>query len=199
MNGILSFRPTAILLLSLFIASTLVLAADYPQAQISNGQITVKMYLPDAQNGYYRSTRFDWSGAVSSVQYKGHEYYGTWFDRIDPKVINWVHQGPEIVSGPCSGLFGPVDEFETPLGFNEAQPGGTFIKIGVGVLRKAEGGYNRYQPYEVLDSGKRAIKKASDSVEFTQELNDPATGYAYVYRKTVRLEKASRRWRSNTA
>ncbi len=189
MNGILSFRPTAILLLSLFIASTLVLAADYPQAQISNGQITVKMYLPDAQNGYYRSTRFDWSGAVSSVQYKGHEYYGTWFDRIDPKVINWVHQGPEIVSGPCSGLFGPVDEFETPLGFNEAQPRGTFIKIGVGVLRKAEGSYNRYQPYDVLDSGKRAITKASDSVEFTQELNDPATGYAYVYRKTVRLEK----------
>jgi len=26
-------------------------------------------------------------------------------------------------------------------------------------------------------------------VEFTQELSDPAAGYAYLYRKTVRLEK----------
>jgi hypothetical protein len=74
-------------------------AADFPQAEISNGQIMAKIYLPDAKNGYYRSTRFDWSGAVYSLQYKGHDFYGTWYDRIEPKVINWVHQGPEIVSG----------------------------------------------------------------------------------------------------
>ena len=37
-------------------------AADPPQAEITNGQIRVKLYLPDARNGYYRATRFDWSG-----------------------------------------------------------------------------------------------------------------------------------------
>lgn len=181
--------PAAALLLSLFISSTLSLAADYPQAEISNGQIKAKMYLPDATNGYYRSTRFDWSGAIYSLEYKGHNYYGVWYDRIDPKVINWVYQGSDIVSGPCSALAGPVNEFQTPLGFDEAKPGGTFIKLGVGVLRKVEGEYNRYFPYEVLNPGKWTVKKGRDSVEFTQELSDPNSGYAYVYRKVVRLTK----------
>ena len=162
-------------------------AADFPRAEISNGQITAKLYLPDAANGYYRSTRFDWSGAVYSLRYKGHEFYGPWFDRIDPKIVNWVHQGPEIVSGPCSALMGPVNEFQTPLGWTGAKPGGTFIKIGVGVLRKGEGDYDRCVPYEVLNPGKWTVKKASGSVEFTQELSDPASGYGYTYRKVVRL------------
>ena len=164
-------------------------AADVPEARISNEQITAKIHLPDAKNGYYRSTRFDWSGAVYSLQYKGHDFYGTWYDRIDPKVINWVHQGPEIVSGPCSALAGPVNEFATPLGLDEAKPGGTFIKIGVGVLRRGEGNYNRYFPYEVLDAGKWSVKKTTDSVEFTQELSDTNSSYGYVYRKVVRLAK----------
>ncbi len=181
--------PAAALLLGLLLSSMPTAAAEFPQAEISNGQITAKMYLPDAKTGYYRSTRFDWSGAVYSLQYKGHEFYGAWYDRIDPKVINWVHQGSEIVSGPCSALMGPVDEFATPLEWNEAKPGGTFIKLGVGVLRRGDGNYNRYVPYEVLDPGKRSVKKGRDSIEFTQELSDPASGYAYVYRKVVRLER----------
>jgi hypothetical protein len=181
------WRSAAALLLGLSISSTSGRAADFPQAEISNGQITTRMYLPDATNGYYRSTRFDWSGAIFSLQYRGHDFYGTWFDRVDPKVINWVHQGPEIVCGPCGALAGPVDEFETVLGWNEAKPGGTFIKIGVGVLRKGDGAYNRFAPYEVLDSGKWSVKKEGDSIEFTQELSEPTSGYAYVYRKAVRL------------
>ena len=115
-------RLVAALLSSLFISSTPGPAADFPRAEISNGQITAKIYLPDAKDGYYRSTRFDWSGAIYSLQHKGHEFYGTWFDRIDPMVIDWVHQGPEIVAGPCSALAGPVDEFQV-LGWNEAKRG----------------------------------------------------------------------------
>lgn len=183
-----SLYAWSVFLLSLPAGSAVLSAAGFPEAQISNGEITAKIYLPDAKNGYYRSTRFEWSGAVYSLRYKGHEYYGQWYDRIDPTVINWVHQGPEIVSGPCSALWGPVNEFETPLGYNEAKAGGTFIKIGVGVLRKpADGRYNKYQPYEVLDPGKWTVKQNADSIEFTQELSDPSSGYAYLYRKVVRL------------
>ena len=181
------------LFVGVLIGSTLAVAADFPQARISNGQITANVYLPDAKNGYYRSTRFDWSGAVYSLQYKGHDFYGIWYDRVDPKVINWHFEGSEIVSGPCSALYGPVNEFATPLGWDEAKPGGTFIKIGVGVLRKGEGNYNRYVPYEVLDPGKWSVKKSDDSIEFTQDLSDPASGYGYVYRKVVRLVKGQPR------
>jgi hypothetical protein len=162
-------------------------AADYPEAQISNGLLTAKMYLPDAKNGYYRSTRFDWSGAIYSLQYKGNEYYGVWYDRIDPKVVNWVFEGDEIVSGPCSALAGPVNEFQTPLGWDDAQPGGSFIKLGVGVLRRGEGTYNRFVHYEVLNPGTWTVNKSANSVEFIQELKAPELGYGYVYRKVVTL------------
>jgi hypothetical protein len=177
------------LLVSFFIGSTTGLAASFPQAEISNGQIAAKIYLPDAKNGYYRSTRFDWSGAIYSLRYKGHDFYGPWFDQVDPTVINWVYQGSKIVSGPCSALEGPVDEFQTPLGWDEAKPGGTFIKIGVGVLRKTGADYNRYLPYEVVDPGKWSVRMHKDSIEFQQELSDPASGYGYLYRKIIRLTK----------
>ncbi len=159
------------------------------QAQISNGLVTAKLYLPSAENGYYRSTRFDWSGAIYSLTYKRHEYYGPWYDKIDPTVINWVHRDGLVVSGPCSALMGPANEFAMPLGWDAAQPGGTFIKIGVGVLRKDNDKYNQYRPYPVLNSGKWTVRKSRNQVVFTQELTDPDSGYGYVYRKTVRLEK----------
>ena len=167
-------------------------AADPPQAEITNGQIRVKLYLPDARNGYYRGTRFDWSGVIAGLEYKGHNYYGPWFNRVDPKVHDYRYEGAEIIASPCSGITGPVEEFLThgsALGWDEAKAGGTFIKIGVGVLRKDEGSYNSVKEYEIVDLGKWSVRKHADSIEFTQELTDPSSGTSYVYRKTVRLTK----------
>ena len=129
----------ALAVLLAIIATGSCLAAEHPEASITNGQITARIYLPDPVKGYYRSTRFDWSGALYSLEYAGHNYYGVWYDKVDPTVINWKWNGTEIISGPCSALYGPVDEFQTPLGWDEAKPGGTFIKIGVGVLRRGDG------------------------------------------------------------
>jgi hypothetical protein len=167
-------------------------AAGPPQAEISNGRIRVKLYLPDARNGYYHATRFDWSGVIASLDYKGHNYYGPWFNRVDPKVHDFTYEGAEIVASPCTGDTGPVEEFQTngsALGWDEAKAGGTFIKIGVGVLRKDESNYDAFKQYEIVDPGKWSVRKHADSIEFTQELSDPLSGYSYVYRKTVRLVK----------
>jgi hypothetical protein len=38
-----------------------------------------------------------------------------------------------------------------------------------------------------VDSGKWTVTKKPDSVEFTQVLDDGADGYAYIYRKVIRL------------
>ena len=165
-------------------------AADPPQAAITNGQIRLKLYLPDAKNGYYRGTRFDWSGVIASLEYKGHTYYGPWFDRVDPKVHDYRYAGTKIVASPCSGALGPVEEFATngtALGWDEAKVGGTFIKIGVGVLRKEDRNYDYVKQYEIVDPGEWAVKQHRHSVEFTQKLTDPSSGYGYIYRKTVRL------------
>jgi hypothetical protein len=166
--------------------------ADFPSAGISNGQIRVKLYLPDATNGFYRASRFDWSGAIGSLEYKGHNYYGPWFGRIDPNVHDFGYEGAEVIASPCAGDSGPVEEFQTngsALGWDEAKPGGTFIKIGVGVLRKDAEPYDFVKLYPIVSTGKWSVSKHPDSVEFTQQLSDPQSGYAYLYRKTVRLVK----------
>jgi len=178
---------TTIALSHLGLSVGLLTAADFPEAEITNGQIRARMYLPDVKNGYYRGTRFDWSGVLYSLQYRGHDYYGPWYQKTDPKVRDFVYEGSDIITGPCSSITGPVDEFR-PVGWDEAKPGGTFVKIGVGALRKPdEGSYDNYRLYEIVDPGKWTITKHPDSVEITQELAGSSSGYGYVYRKTVRL------------
>ena len=153
--------------------------AEFPGAEISNGLIEAKLYLPDAEKGYYRGTRFDWSGVIHSLRYKGHEFFGQWFERYDPVLHD--------------AIMGPVEEFltgETALGYAEAKPGGTFIRIGVGAVRKPdEQTFQRFHTYELVNPGKWRVAKAADRVEFTHELTDETSGYAYLYRKTVRLAK----------
>ena len=189
-------------------------AAEPPHAEISNGQITAKIYLPDPANGFYRSTRFDWSGAIGSLVYEGHNFYGPWFYRTDPTVYDLGYDEKGVVSAPFTAMVGPSEEFGTDgaaLGFAEAKPGGTFVKIGVGILRKPQAGeppmpppppargnagpggrggpdrYDHSRTYTLVDPGKWTTKKTRDSVEFTQELNDAADGYGYIYRKVIRL------------
>ena len=174
-------------LCSLGLSMGVLSAASAPHAEITNGPVRAQIYLPDAKDGYYRGTRFDWSGVIHSLQTQGHDYYGPWYDRTDPKVHDFVYEGDDIVAGPCSAITGPVEEFK-PLGWDEAKSGGHFIKIGVGALRKPDGEkYDNYRLYEIADGGKWTVQKNSDSIEFTQELTDSASGYGYVYRKTVRL------------
>jgi hypothetical protein len=166
-------------------------AADFPSVEIANGLIRAKIYLPDAQNGYYRGTRFDWSGVVYSLQYQEHNYYGPWVQRMDAKVRDFVYEGPDIVGGPCSSISGPVDEFGQ-MGWEEAKPGGRFIKIGVGALgRRDEDRYDSFRLFEIVDPGKWTIGRSRDSIDFTQQLADSSSGYGYVYRKALRLVKGS--------
>jgi len=81
-----------------------------------------------------------------------------------------------------------VEEFKTPLGYDNAMPGGTFVKVGVGVLRKGDNAsYSSYKAYQVVDSGKWSVKRTADSLVFTQVLDSPTSEYKYVYTKTMRL------------
>jgi hypothetical protein len=193
MSTLLDIRLAAILASVLFFGLPVgwaMLATEAPHVELSNGPLRLKIYLPDAANGYYRGTRFDWSGEIASLEYEGHHYYGPWFNSVDPKVHDYRYAGTGIIASPCSAAAGPVEEFQTngsALGFDEAKVGGTFIKIGVGVLRKDEPKYDYVKQYEIVDHGKWTVQRHHDSVEFTQELTDPSSGYGYVYRKTVRL------------
>lgn len=163
-------------LLLVVLALTQLAGPPPPQAEISNGPLRATVNLPDAQAGYYRGTRFDWSGVVSSLTWNGHEYFGEWFERYEPTLHD--------------AITGPVEEFltgDSSLGYDEAKVGEAFVRIGVGAVRKPEEpAYRRFGTYDIVDPGTWKIERASDRIDFVHELGD-TNGYAYVYRKTLRL------------
>jgi 6-phosphogluconolactonase len=149
-----------------------------PQIEISDKTIHAKIYLPDAHQGYYQATRFDWSGVIASLEANGHSYFGKWFDAADQR-----SHDPKI----NDAITGPVEEFQA-LGYNESKPGETFVKIGVGSLRKPnEPAYRQFATYEIADPGRWTIRKGASWIEFTQQLSD-ADGYSYIYRKRLSLD-----------
>lgn len=160
------------------LCNSLLVGQNYPKAEITNGLIQAELMLPDAQHGSYQGTRFDWSGVISSLQYKDHQYFARWYEHHDPKIHD--------------AITGPVEEFRTNdsgLGYDETKVGGTFVRIGIGRVRKPdEKAYRPYDTYEVVDPGKWTVRKHKDRIEFTQRLRSDE-GYAYVYTKTVRLVK----------
>lgn len=166
-------------------------ASQPPEATIANGKIKAKLFLPDAKTGYYRGTRFDWSGVVSSLEFNGHNYYGQWYTKIRPDVSDFIYEGDDIITGPCTNMVGVPEEFstgKTALGWEDAKVGGTFIKIGIGALRKPDDTpYSNYRLYDIANGGKWTVKRTDDSVEFTQEVNDSDSGYGYIYKKRVSL------------
>jgi len=146
----------------------------FPESSISNGLIQANLYLPDTESGYYRGTRFDWSGVIASLEYDGHSYFGQWFPNYDPLLHD--------------AITGPVEAFD-PIGYETAKPGEPFLKIGVGTLKKINDEPYRFtSPFEILNGGKWSVKNKKDRVVFTHILKD-ANGYAYLYEKTVKLVK----------
>jgi hypothetical protein len=151
------------------------------------------IYLPDATNGFYRGTRFDWSGVIGDLTFADHSYYGPWFTKTDPKIRDFVFDGSDIIAGNASSTTGPAEEFVTEdgsaLGFNQAAPGQTFVKIGVGTLRKPDDEkYSSFRNYAIVDSGKWTVRTKSTSIQFTQKIVDKSSGYGYLYTKTLRLK-----------
>jgi hypothetical protein len=153
-----------------------------PSVDIANGLIAAKVYLVDSDKGFYRGTRFDQSGVIGGLILGSQNFYGPWFDRVSPDVMDFIFTPEGIVGGPDSAISGPVEEF-APVGFDEAAPGEVFLKIGVGLLRKPDSkSYDRYHLYDIVDAGKRDVRSTKSSVTFTQEI----TGVVR-YAKTLRL------------
>ena len=136
-----------------------------PSADINNGIIHARLYLPDTAVGYYRATRFDWSGIMPVLEYKGHQFITQWF----PKYAPTIHDA----------ILGPVESF-TPLDFK-----GDFVQIGVGQLLRADtAAYSAFKYYTIKDAGVWKVKASQRAVEFRHRLE----GF-YVYTKTVELVK----------
>jgi hypothetical protein len=169
--------------------------ASSATGQLANTLLQLRFEIPSAA-GSYDGTRFDWSGMIRSLRVQGHEVYGPWFDRIDAATHNNVQRvlpdgTGQVITGIASSGQGPSEEFLTEdkaLGFDAAPPGGLFLKLGVGVLRRPDGqAYDRYRAYEIVDRGRWTTRVGKRSVMFRQILSNRATGYGYVYTKTLQI------------
>ncbi len=143
-----------------------------PQLAIGRGSIRAELYKPDPVSGYYRGTRFDWSGSIARLTWNGHDYFGQWFEKYDPRLHD--------------AITGPVEEFSS-VGYDTARPGESFVRIGVGAVRKPdEPAYRQFGAYDITNPGSWRVTAGASRIEFVHTL--PATrGYAYVYRKVVWL------------
>ena len=164
-------------------------AQGHPSHVIRNGPITARVYLPEARGGLYRSTRFDWSGAIASSNTK---------DTVLRQLVHEDHRhlrlrlrGPkdDVISAEFTAMVGPAEEFGV-IGYNDAKPGGLFVKPGVGVLRRADDtAYNHSKPYKIANGGKWDVEAPQRLIEFTHTLNEPAIDFGYVYTKIIRLTR----------
>jgi hypothetical protein len=161
-------------------------ADDYPHVYLTNDKLKVKVYLPDAEKGFYRGTRFDHAGVFGEVEFAGHKLFGPWKETHDPTNHDDV--------------IGPAEEFgmQGPLGYSEAKVGGTFLKIGVGELEKPkEEKYhfaNRYKVvkparWEEVDAeGNPKAGRNGHTIWWKTE--QKANGYRYRYMKEVSVSDA---------
>ena len=171
-------RILLVMLLALVQANTP--APDVPTATIANGQLRASIYLPDAKAGYYRGARFDWSGVVSSLTYKDHEYFGQWFEQYDPTLHD--------------AITGPVEEFLTGETRARLRRGGARRHVRPDRHRRAAQADRSVVPAvrPLRDRRQRHVADhaGKDRIEFVHTLKD-GTGYAYTYRKTLRLSGES--------
>lgn len=151
------------------------LAADYPQTTLTNDAMEMLVYLPDADNGYYRGSRFEWSGLVQQIKYAGHTYFGDWKSTHDPK-------NHDDLTGTASefGMF-------SPLGYDDAARRETFVKIGIGeLLRSDNNDYHFGTNYRVVNAFDWTINSASNRIEFIQDSPD-FKGWKYHFEKRIQL------------
>ena len=156
-----------------------------PNKTINNGIVSAKVYLPD-EFGFYRSTRFDHAGMITHITYKGHDYGKYWFVKTSPDVQNFTYDKDGLVAHPSDVAAGPVEEFGEN-GFDAAGPGGRFLKIGVGILKRDNDKYDRFHTYPIINRGKRTTTATKTSIRFDQVIANDPSGYGYSYTKTVRL------------
>lgn len=142
----------------------------YPRMIINNAATVLTIYKPDAKNGYFRGSRFDWSGIIGRARNNGHVWYADY--------TAGSHD-------PLSEGTGTAGEFgiDSATGYSGTQP---FLKIGVGKLQGTGGSYNFRTNYQILDPGVWKIVRGKYWIEFTHLLT-AFNGYDYNYVKRITI------------
>ncbi len=124
----------------------------------------------------YNFSRFDWTGKIVEVKFR-----------------NIILSGVENTECQNENYFGKgfYNEFgiDTALGFDEADIGGWFHKIGVGLLKKDDNKYLFDKNYEIEPAEFKIISKPNSlTISCKSKI---INGYSYLLRKEIDLHNSS--------
>jgi len=152
--------------------------SEYSFIELRNEHAALLVMCPVDSAGFNVASRFDRAGMVVAARSAdGSSYFGPIVDpqQHDPTIDDHV--------AGTAGEFGR----DAPLGYEQADPGDTFVKIGVGVLRRVnDKPYFFRDNYPLVDAGQWEIESGGDRLTMTQTLDGPG-GWSYVYRTRVEL------------
>lgn len=138
---------------------------------LKNERIEIHFDLP---HEHYHASRFDWTGKIQQVYFQGIPLSIS--EKNDPNVDEH--------------LFGKgfYNEFgiDTALGFEEADIGEWFHKIGIGLLRKNESDYFFFKEFEIKPA-EFSVSTFSDRIEISA-VSKIVNGYAYELNKKIELK-----------
>ena len=138
---------------------------------LQNDDLILRIDLPFEN---YKAARFDQTGKISSVTYRG--------------MVLTVDEKPELQNDALHGK-GLYNEFgiERALGFEATAPGGWFHKIGVGLLKKEDGPSAFDKPY-TSEPANFEMERHKETLTF-QCKGKMVNGYGYLLTKTIALEE----------
>jgi hypothetical protein len=151
--------------------------ATVPPAPIvlNSDRLTVEIAPPGTA---YARTRFDWTALITQVTLDGQHSF-------------CVPEDPDPTKG--TGGIGLCNEFgiEQAVGYDDAQPGESFPKLGIGVLEKLdESPYTFMRPYKIVERFPIQIDTTGSEARFLVEPVD-CRGYAARLTKTVTVQDAT--------
>lgn len=136
---------------------------------LKNDLLELHIDLP-TQN--YKHSRFDWTGKIVALSYKGNRLSG--------------NEKPDIEGALFLGK-GFYNEFgiDSALGYTEAKAGDWFHKIGVGALRKDDTEYNFHKRYEIRPLNFEVAFEIN-TVQISCQ-SPSLNGYSYFLKKEIEL------------
>ena len=157
---------------SLLIAASVLLAESPGSRLLTHGDFAVEVMDPSAPDRYNSGVRFTQAAAIIAASRGGKEFL--------------YHESKHNPSTDGAGLFSEFDLTISPPGFDEAQIGDGFLKIGVGVLKKGAENYQFHPQHKVIRLATTESTWGSDSARFHQ-VCAPYNGYGYDLVATVAI------------
>lgn len=142
---------------------------NYAQLVLKNENLEIQIDRP-LEN--YHFSRFDWTGKIVSVKYKGISVSG--IERTDVTDENTIGKG-------FYNEFG----INSLVAYDELNEGDWFHKIGIGALKKDDEPYSFRKKYEIKPS-EFEVKAENDKVTFVCT-SPQINGYSYVLTKEIEL------------